>query len=130
MDYEISGEELTKKVQELSGQDIFSCYQCGICTGSCPFAAEMDLGPRRMIACLIEGRTEVLESNTPWICASCFQCVVRCPNDIDIAAVSEALRQITQRRGIDHIDPSLVSREKRVGIPQIAFVGNFRRMTR
>jgi len=130
MEFEISGDELIKKVEELSGQDIFSCYQCGICTGSCPFAAEMDLGPRRMLAYLMEGRTEILESNTPWICASCFQCVVRCPNDIDIAAVSEAIRQITQRRGIDHIELSGIPEEERERIPQIAFVGNFRRMTR
>jgi heterodisulfide reductase subunit C len=130
MEFEISGDELIKKVEELSGQDIFSCYQCGICTGSCPFAEEMDLGPRKMIASLMEGRTEVLESNTPWICASCFQCVVRCPNDIDIAAVSEAVRQITQRRGIDHIEVAGIPADEREKIPQIAFVGNFRRMTR
>jgi heterodisulfide reductase subunit C len=130
MEFEISGDELVKKVEELSGQNIFSCYQCGICTGSCPFAAEMDLGPRRMIASLIRGQAEILESNTPWVCASCFQCVVRCPNDIDIAAVSEALRQMTQRRGMDHIDLSHIPAEERVRIPQIAFVGSFRRMTR
>lgn len=129
MELELSRDEVGRKIEELSGQDIFSCYQCGKCSGSCPFAAEMDLGPRKLISYLMDGRTEVLNSETIWICASCFTCVVRCPNDIDIAAVCEALRQINLRRGIDHTDLSRIPKEDLDRIPQIAFVGNFRKMT-
>ena len=129
MKIDIEEEELTRKVGELSGESIFSCFQCGICTGACPFSAEMDLGPRKMLHFIMQGKVEILSSNTPWICASCFQCVVQCPNDIDIASVSEAVRQITQRKGIDHIKMELIPQGDRKKIPQIAFVGAFRRMT-
>ena len=129
MELDIEGKELTEKIGELSGQNIFSCFQCGICTGTCPFSEDMDLGPRKMLNWIMQGKAEVLSSNTPWICASCFQCVVQCPNDIDIASVSEAVRQITQRKGIDHIKMELIPQSDRENIPQIAFVGLFRRMT-
>ena len=129
MKLDIEREELPEKIGELSGQNVFSCFQCGICTGTCPFSDEMDLGPRKMLNWIMQGKTEVLDSNTPWICASCFQCVVQCPNEIDIASVSEAVRQITQRRGIDHIKMEMIPQSDRERIPQIAFVGIFRRMT-
>jgi heterodisulfide reductase subunit C len=119
-----SGEELLRKVEELSGQDIKACYQCGKCSGGCPFTLEMDLSPREVIEFLLDGRVEVLSKEVIWFCASCFTCTVRCPNNIDIAAVCEALRQIILRHGLDRIDMKISE-----DIPQIALVSSFRKMT-
>jgi len=43
---------------------------------------------------------ELLRSKTIWICASCQTCTTRCPNDIDIAHVMDALRQLNRAGGI------------------------------
>jgi heterodisulfide reductase subunit C len=69
------------------------CIQCGTCGGSCPSAADMDHTPRRLFAMLRAGmREDALKSNTPWICVSCYHCVVRCPQNVHIADVMYTLK--------------------------------------
>jgi heterodisulfide reductase subunit C len=71
------------------------CIQCGSCGGSCPSAADMDHTPRMLFAMLRAGmREEVLRSNTPWICVSCYHCVVRCPQEVHIADVMYTLKSM------------------------------------
>lgn len=69
------------------------CIQCGSCGGSCPSAADMDHTPRMIFAMLRAGmRDEVLRSNTPWVCVSCYHCVVRCPQNVHIPDVMYCLK--------------------------------------
>ncbi|HSF83095.1 MAG TPA: 4Fe-4S dicluster domain-containing protein [Anaerolineales bacterium] len=71
------------------------CIQCGTCGGSCPSAADMDHTPRLLFAMVRAGlRDEVLSSNTPWICVSCYHCVVRCPQEVHIADVMYTLKSM------------------------------------
>jgi heterodisulfide reductase subunit C len=71
------------------------CIQCGTCGGSCPSAADMDHTPRLLFAMIRAGmRDEALRSNTPWICVSCYHCVVRCPQDVHIADVMYTLKSM------------------------------------
>lgn len=71
------------------------CIQCGSCGGSCPAASDMDHTPRMLFAMLRAGmREEVLRSNTPWICVSCYHCVVRCPQEVHIADVMYTLKSM------------------------------------
>ena len=69
------------------------CIQCGSCGGSCPSEADMDHTPRMLFAMLRAGmRHAALMSNTPWICVSCYHCVVRCPQNVHIADVMYTLK--------------------------------------
>jgi heterodisulfide reductase subunit C len=53
----------------------------------------MDHTPRHLFAMIRAGmREEALSSNTPWICVSCYHCVVRCPQDVHIADVMYTLK--------------------------------------
>jgi heterodisulfide reductase subunit C len=53
----------------------------------------MDHTPRLLFAMIRAGmRDEALASNTPWICVSCYHCVVRCPQDVHIADVMYTLK--------------------------------------
>lgn len=71
------------------------CIQCGTCSGSCPAAMDMDHTPRMLFAMLRAGmREEVLRSNTPWICVSCYHCVVRCPQEVHITDVMYTLKSM------------------------------------
>ena len=69
------------------------CIQCGTCGGSCPSSADMDHTPRQLFAMLRAGMREAaLKSNTPWVCVSCYHCVVRCPQNVHIADVMYTLK--------------------------------------
>lgn len=71
------------------------CIQCGTCGGSCPPAEDMDHTPRMLFAMIRAGmREQALASNTPWICVSCYHCVVRCPQDVHIADVMYTLKSM------------------------------------
>jgi heterodisulfide reductase subunit C len=125
----VADSELLIRVTELSREVLRSCYQCGKCSASCPMADFMDLYPREVIKMIVEGREDVLESETPWICASCFSCTARCPNEIDIAGVMESLRQIRLRGKYDRVHPSEIPPDELEELPQIALIGCFRKMT-
>jgi heterodisulfide reductase subunit C len=74
------------------------CIQCGTCGGSCPSAADMDHTPRMLFAMIRAGmREEALKSNTPWICVSCYHCVVRCPQEVHITDVMYTLKSMAIR---------------------------------
>jgi heterodisulfide reductase subunit C len=78
-----------------------TCIQCGTCGGSCPSAADMDHTPRLLFAMARAGlRDEVLRSNTPWMCVSCYFCSVRCPQEIHIPEVMYAIKSIATREGL------------------------------
>ncbi len=71
------------------------CIQCGTCGGSCPSAEDMDHTPRMLFAMIRAGyREAALKSNTPWICVSCYHCVVRCPQGVHIADVMYTLKSM------------------------------------
>ena len=78
----------------LGGEALASCLQCGTCGGSCPSGANMDHTPRQLFAMLMAGMDdEVLASNTPWYCVSCYYCTVRCPQNIPITDLMYTLKQ-------------------------------------
>jgi len=89
-------------VTERSGENLLACYQCQKCSAGCPVAYAMDLLPNQIIRMVQFGfREKVLTSHTIWICASCYTCSVRCPNDIDIAKIMDGLRHIALKTGVE-----------------------------
>lgn len=120
--------DFLEKVEELSGESVNACIHCGTCAAGCPFVDEMDILPDRVLKYIDLGQKEkILEHNTMWICAACFQCSVRCPRDIDIAKIMEAVRQIVLRDNIDAVDVDEI--ENMEELPQLAVVGCFRKET-
>jgi len=88
-------------VNQRSGQVIQLCYHCHKCTAGCPVAFAMDYGPDRLLRMMQFGlKEQVLCSSDIWICASCETCGTRCPNEIDIARVMDALRQMAVEEGL------------------------------
>ena len=84
------------------GEDIRSCIQCGVCSGSCPTANRWDYPPRQVIALVRAGlRDELLSSNSMWFCASCYLCTVRCPRDIKPTNIMHALEVLAIRDGLN-----------------------------
>lgn len=119
-----------KKIEELSGQNISACYQCGKCSAGCPVIMPASAPCHQIVRLLQLGQIEeVLSSKTIWLCASCYTCETRCPKGVNLPRVMDALRQLRLRRNIDVIDITRVPvMEER--LPQIALVSSFRRFTR
>jgi len=118
-----------EKVEELSGENINLCFQCGACSSSCPLTTEMDLLPSTVIRYAQLGIDEVLESKTIWLCSTCFNCEVRCPRGIDIANVMEALRQMVLRTKYDKVSLDDLTSEELKELPQVALVSTLRKLT-
>jgi len=80
--------------------DVLACYQCGKCSNGCPVTFAMDILPHQIIRMLQLGLTkEVLDSRTPWVCASCETCFTRCPNEIEISKLMDDLKQEVLKGG-------------------------------
>ncbi|MEN6299182.1 MAG: 4Fe-4S dicluster domain-containing protein [Anaerolineaceae bacterium] len=76
------------------------CIQCGTCGGSCPSGPDMDHTPRALFAMIRAGmKTEVLKSNTPWYCVSCYYCTSRCPQEIHITDIMYTLKRMAIDEG-------------------------------
>ncbi|MCK4510408.1 4Fe-4S dicluster domain-containing protein [bacterium] len=122
-------EAFLKRIVALSAEAITACDQCGTCSGSCPMISEMDVTPSQLMRMVQLGQSETLDTKTMWVCASCFACTVRCPRGLDVSKVAEALRQVTLRRSVDHIDIRNISDDELAELPQIALVSAFRKLT-
>jgi heterodisulfide reductase subunit C len=60
----------------------------------------MDHTPRQIIGMIrADLKEEVMASNTYWTCASCYNCTVRCPAEIDIADMMYALKRYSMWKG-------------------------------
>lgn len=118
------------KVQELSGQNLLACYQCGKCSAGCPAVSQMDILPNQIIRYAQLGfKDELLESKSIWICASCMTCNARCPKGINIAEVIEAIRQILLRKREDHLKVEKLSDAEKSDVPPIAIISSMRKFT-
>lgn len=83
------------------GEKLPTCMQCGICAGSCPVSHEMDYTPRQLVRMIQLGlKQEVLNSNTLWLCTTCFSCSVRCPRGIRPTELMETLKAIAVAEGV------------------------------
>jgi len=76
------------------------CLQCGTCGGSCPSGPDMEYTPRAIFAMIAAGmKDQVLRSNTPWYCVSCYYCTVRCPQEIHITDIMYTLKRMAIKEG-------------------------------
>jgi heterodisulfide reductase subunit C2 len=89
---------LVEKKAEVS---LNKCYQCKKCSLGCPVAGQIQSPPSEIIRRLQLGAgDELLQTDLIWTCLSCDTCYARCPNEINFAAVIDALRAIALEKGV------------------------------
>jgi len=85
----------------IDGVPIQRCYHCRKCTAGCPLAFAMEYSLDKVVRMIqMERRSEVLTSDTIWLCVSCETCITRCPNEVDIARMMDVLREMAIEGGI------------------------------
>ncbi len=81
------------------------CYQCGVCSGSCPKSRVLPgFLPRRMVFEMINGfRERQLGSGLGWECLTCGKCQVHCPQGIDIVGLVRDMRAGMKEKGVNGV---------------------------
>jgi len=109
-------------ISEMAHTAVEDCYQCGKCTAGCPMADVMDLMPNQIVRLAQLGEEgRAVACGAIWLCVSCQTCTQRCPKSVDIAAVMDAMRQLSLERG------TASESVKRTVAFQRAFLDNIRR---
>jgi heterodisulfide reductase subunit C len=87
---------LISEIKAATGINVNRCYQCGKCSAGCALNANMDYSPSMVMRMLqtneAEGYQKLLRSESVWLCASCQNCLTRCPMQIDIPHLMDYLR--------------------------------------
>jgi heterodisulfide reductase subunit C len=105
-----SQSQLAEAVLSESGQNVNLCYQCRKCAAGCPVSYAMDYKPAQLIHAIRLGMDDlVLNSKTMWLCASCETCTTRCPQEVDVAKVMDAVKIVALRKGIKPAIPQVAS---------------------
>jgi len=87
---------------ELGAEGLSKCFQCGVCTASCP-VREVDsaFNPRRIMKVAKLGlKDQVFGSEFIWLCSMCFMCQERCPQDVRPPEVMTVLRNMAAMEGL------------------------------
>lgn len=96
------------EVSKIPGAEkIMQCFQCGTCTADCPIARFSETyRPRRIIRMMQLGLKErLLKSDFIWLCATCYACVDRCPQDVEPSNVFRVLVNLAVKEG--YLPPGL-----------------------
>jgi len=101
---------LAEAVLRESGQNVNLCYQCRKCSAGCPISYAMDYKPAQLIHAIRLGMDDlVFNSKTMWLCASCETCTTRCPQEVDVAKVMDAVKITAMKKGIKPTIPDVAS---------------------
>jgi len=111
-------QEVVDIINEEGGEILKLCYQCGTCTAVCPWNKVRSFIVRRIMH---QGQLGLVdfEDEDVWLCATCNNCVKRCPRGVEIIDVMRALRRAVTELGIAKVPDSL-----RITIKNISGVGN------
>ncbi len=91
--------EAAEAIIEAGGEALKACYQCGLCTATCPWNLVRSFLTRRIIHESQIGLLE-LEGEDVWLCATCGSCVERCPRGVEIIDIFTAIRRIGTQWGV------------------------------
>lgn len=117
--------ELADAIFRECGENVNLCYQCRKCSAGCPVSYAMDHAPAQLIHAIRLGLDDlVFNSKTMWLCASCETCSTRCPQEIDIATVMDAVKIIGYRKGKKPAVPRVATFDK----VMVDHIKNFGRM--
>ncbi|MDR3367057.1 MAG: 4Fe-4S dicluster domain-containing protein [Prevotellaceae bacterium] len=102
------------EIRSQTGVNVNRCYQCGKCSAGCALNENMDYPPSVVMRLLqtnsAESYSAVLHSQAIWLCASCQNCLTRCPMQIDIPQLMDYLRiQALEKKTVNKKSKKIVA---------------------
>ena len=95
---EMSADEDTKT--------LFNCFQCGMCTSSCPIGEIFPLNPHQMARLTTLGANkQILEENVLKSCLTCRTCQEYCPQGVDFIEFIKLARKLSLDQGFVYDEP-------------------------
>jgi Fe-S oxidoreductase len=91
--------EATEEIIAAGGEALKSCYQCGLCTATCPWNLVRTFLTRRIIHEAQIGLLVEVGDENLWLCTTCGQCVERCPRGVAIIDIFRAVRRLGAQYG-------------------------------
>jgi heterodisulfide reductase subunit A len=118
---------ISKDVLErlLDAEKLKYCYECGICTASCPMAELLgkDYNPRGLLERIFLYPEDILASDELWLCAWCYRCYRRCPQALKLPEIFLFMRTIAKEHG--YTQPFEKALKKIVGSVPLPLVATF-----
>ncbi len=105
-------------IREEGGEILKLCYQCGLCTATCPWNVVKTFLPRKLIHQTQLGLTD-FGAEEVWQCVGCRLCIDRCPRGVEVVDIMRALRRAVIEVGVGRAPDSL-----RIVMKNIAGTGN------
>ncbi|MDD4876387.1 MAG: (Fe-S)-binding protein [Dehalococcoidales bacterium] len=118
MEVTVPLKEVTDIIKESGGEELKLCYQCGLCTGVCPWNNVRSFTVRKIMHQAQLGLID-FEDEDMWRCVTCRACVDRCPRSVGIIDVMKAMRRGITELGIAKVPDSL-----RITMKNISTTGN------
>ena len=95
--------EGSRELQEqlLDMEKLKYCFECGICTASCPVMEIIPnhYNPRILLEQILLDLDKVLKEEALWLCAWCYRCYKRCPQRLKVPEIFLAIRKMAAHQG-------------------------------
>lgn len=113
-------DEVMEEIVREGGESLNLCYQCGLCSGTCPWGMVRDFNLRKLLRLVQLGL--VTETDDVWLCSTCKACADRCPRGVKLIDVIRSMRRMLVSGGMIPQGPrsavsSIVSEGNPWGIP-------------
>ncbi|HVP26781.1 MAG TPA: FAD-dependent oxidoreductase [Candidatus Bathyarchaeia archaeon] len=85
----------------LDAEKLKNCFECGICTSSCPMAEMLgkDYNPRTLLEKIFLNPENALASDELWLCAWCYRCSRHCPQALKLPEIFLLMRKTAEEQG-------------------------------
>jgi Fe-S oxidoreductase len=89
--------EIAEELAQRGAQDLSACYQCGTCSGVCPWLPVNGFNVRVLLEQANFGGDGI--ATPAWNCTQCGLCAEHCPNEIDLLGIVKAVRAFINEQG-------------------------------
>ena len=87
-------------------RSVFNCFECGMCTSSCPVAEFFPFDPHQMTRLTTIGASkQILNDESLRSCLTCRTCQEYCPQDVDFIEFIKKARRLLIEHGIEIEEP-------------------------
>lgn len=95
---------LIKEISEAEeAKTLLTCFQCGMCTSSCPVAEQFILNPHQMTRLAAIGASkQILNEEVLRFCLTCRTCQEYCPQNVDFIEFIKLARRLLIKQGIKY----------------------------